>query len=74
MKLLIIPTLNESENITPLFKKIKKVDKNLDVLFVDDNSSDGTKERNLISKEKKISQFILFLDLKNILVLLIKMD
>ena len=25
MKLLIIPTLNESENITPLFKKIKNL-------------------------------------------------
>ena len=60
MKLLIIPTLNESENITPLFKKIKKVDKNLDVLFVDDNSTDGTKEKILSLKKKNKSVYFIF--------------
>ena len=43
MKLLIIPTLNERKNITILFKKIKKIDQKIDILFVDDNSIDGTR-------------------------------
>ena len=38
MKLLIIPTLNERKNITILFKKIRKIDQEIDILFVDDNS------------------------------------
>ena len=53
MKILIIPTLNESKNITNLFKKIKKVDHKLDILFVDDNSTDGTKDEILALKKKK---------------------
>ena len=40
MKLLIIPTLNEKKNITSLFNKIKKIDKKLNILFIDDNSTD----------------------------------
>ena len=64
MKILIIPTLNENKNITPLFKKIKKVDKKIDILFVDDNSKDGTREE-ILNLKKKINQFTLFSDLKN---------
>ena len=60
MKLLIIPTLNESKNITTLFKKIKKVDKKIDILFVDDNSKDGTKEEILNLKKKDKSVYFIF--------------
>ena len=45
--LIIIPVLNEVKNIEPLVKKIKfhlkGVDKNF--LFIDDNSTDGTREK-----------------------------
>ncbi len=60
MKILIIPTLNESKNITTLFKKIKKVDKKLNILFVDDNSTDGTKEEILNLKKKNKSVYFIF--------------
>jgi dolichol-phosphate mannosyltransferase len=43
---IVIPTYNESENIAPLAKQIAKALKGHDyeVVFVDDNSSDGTAE------------------------------
>jgi len=55
-KIVIIPTLNENKNINILVSKITKIDKNLDLLFIDDNSSDGTKKKilNLSKKNKKI--------------------
>ena len=37
-----MPTLNECENLKKLIPAILKVDKGIDVLVVDDNSSDGT--------------------------------
>ena len=57
MKLLIIPTLNEKNNIKHLIKNIKKINHKLDVLFIDDNSSDGTKSEiiKLSKKNKNIS-------------------
>ena len=56
MKLLIIPTLNEKKNITTLFKKIRKIDHKIDILFIDDNSTDGTRQKifNLSKKNKQI--------------------
>ena len=39
---IIVPTYNENENITPLVAEILAVDPGLDVLVVDDNSPDGT--------------------------------
>lgn len=46
---IIIPTLNEAENIDELFKRISGVRKlaayNVEVLFVDDASTDATKEK-----------------------------
>ena len=48
---LIIPTLNEKNNVTKIFEKIKKTKIKLDILFIDDNSNDGTKLE--ISKLKK---------------------
>jgi len=40
--LIFIPTYNESGNIAPLFAEIQSVSPNFDVLFLDDNSPDGT--------------------------------
>lgn len=64
MKLLIIPTLNERKNITILFKKIKKIDQRLDILFVDDNSTDGTREEILDLKKKNKSINLIFRPIK----------
>ena len=60
MKLLIIPTLNERKNITTLFKKIKKIDQKIDILFVDDNSTDGTREEILYLKKRNKSIYCIF--------------
>ena len=60
MKLLIIPTLNERKNITTLFKKIRKIDKKIDILFVDDNSNDGTREEILYLKKRNKSIYYIF--------------
>ena len=53
--LLFIPTYNEKKNILPLINKIKKYVKfKNDILFVDDNSIDGSKEIFNKLKEKNI--------------------
>ena len=49
--LVIIPVLNEVNNIIPIVKKIKKKYK-CDLLFIDDNSKDGTVEKILTAKKK----------------------
>ena len=41
-KLIFIPTYNESENVANIFKQIKLLDIKADLLFLDDNSPDGT--------------------------------
>jgi len=40
----IIPTLNEVNNIEKLFNKLNKLKIEIVILFIDDNSTDGTKE------------------------------
>ena len=50
--LIIIPTYNEASNINNLFKELKKHCKNTNLLFIDDNSDDGTRE-NVIKQKKK---------------------
>ena len=40
--IVIVPTLNEKGNINILFEKLKEADIVFDLLFVDDNSKDGT--------------------------------
>ena len=40
--LVVIPTYNERGNIQPLFERLNSLGLGLDVLFVDDNSPDGT--------------------------------
>lgn len=41
-KLVMIPTYNEAGNVTLMISAIKNLGLNLDMLFVDDNSPDGT--------------------------------
>ena len=40
--LVVIPTYNERENVTPLAEALFAADPALHLLFVDDNSPDGT--------------------------------
>lgn len=49
--LIVIPTYNESENVVPLLVQICDEKLKVDILFVDDNSPDGTGE--LIERQKK---------------------
>ena len=56
--LIIIPTLNENKNISLIYNKIFNIfKKNVEILFIDDNSSDGSKEEiiNLNRKNKKVN-------------------
>ena len=52
--LIIIPVLNEVNNIFPILKKISKILKNKQkhILFIDDNSSDGTQNKIFLAKKK----------------------
>ena len=52
MKLIIIPTLNEKKNIKKLFLNIKKLNIKSDFLFIDDNSTDGSREEIIKIKKK----------------------
>ena len=54
--LIIIPTYNESENIKLIIDKILKLDKEYDILVVDDNSPDKTYE--IVKKISKIHNCI----------------
>src|SRR3990167_6927980 len=40
--IVMIPTYNERDNISPLLEQILKIDRDIEVLVVDDNSPDGT--------------------------------
>ncbi len=40
--IVIIPTYNEAENISPLIERILQLDEDVDILIIDDNSPDGT--------------------------------
>ena len=55
--LLVIPTLNEFGNIQKIYKKIQSSNKKINILFIDDNSIDGSKEIiiNLKKKNKKVN-------------------
>ena len=61
MKLIIIPTLNEKKNIKKLFSQIQKLKINSDILFIDDNSDDGTRDKIIsFSKKNRNVKFIFF--------------
>ena len=55
--LIIIPTLNELGNINIIYKRISKLYKNANILFIDDNSQDGSREEiiNIRKKNKKVN-------------------
>lgn len=57
--LIIIPTLNEKGNISIILKKIKRYNSKVSILFVDDNSNDGT--LNEIKSYKKKNKRIYLL-------------
>ena len=58
--LIIIPTLNEKGNISRIYNKLIKNYKKAHILFIDDNSKDGTEEilKNLNSENSKIKYLI----------------
>ena len=50
---IVIPCYNEEKNIDPLFKKIEELlylDKTLEIIIVENGSTDNTKENILKSK------------------------
>ena len=55
--IIIIPTLNEKENIEILFNKLNATNIRFDLLFIDDNSSDGSQEiiKTLLKKNQNIN-------------------
>ena len=54
--LLVIPTLNEIGNIQKIYKRIQSLNKKINILFIDDNSTDGSKKiiMNLKKRNKKV--------------------
>ena len=54
--IIIIPTINEKENIEILFNKLNITNIRFDLLFIDDNSSDGSQEviKDLVKKNQNI--------------------
>jgi dolichol-phosphate mannosyltransferase len=55
--LIVIPTLNEHKNIGVIYKKIVRLYKKAHILFIDDNSDDGSKNEilDLRKKNKKVN-------------------
>ena len=53
--LIVIPTLNEKKNVTKLARKILNLYPSANILFIDDNSNDGTQDELInLSKNRKI--------------------
>ena len=55
-KILIIPTYNERYNVPIIYRKIRKYNKNIEILFVEDNSPDKTIDviKNIKKKDNKV--------------------
>ena len=55
--IIIIPIINEKENIEILFNKLTETNIEFDLLFIDDNSSDGSREiiKNLVKNNQNIN-------------------
>lgn len=53
---IIVPTYNERENIAPLYHGIVEVLEEFELIFVDDNSPDGTAEviKEIQAKDKRV--------------------
>ena len=57
--LIIIPTLNEVKSLPSIIKKIDHLKRNLNLLFIDDKSKDGTRQLiKFYSERKKNIKFI----------------
>ena len=58
--LIIIPVYNEKNNIKPIVEKIlKNFKKKLSILFIDDNSTDGTREEIYKVRKKNKNIFLI---------------
>lgn len=55
--LILIPTFNESLNVEKLYRALKKLNFKADILFVDDNSPDGTADiiKRIIKKDQSVN-------------------
>ena len=55
--IIIVPTLNEKENIEILINQLVTTNIVFDLLFIDDNSNDGTQEaiKDLVKKKQNIN-------------------
>ncbi len=55
--IIIVPTFNEKKNIKSLFNKLTETKIRFDLLFVDDNSNDGTQEliKDIVKKKQNIN-------------------
>ena len=55
--IIIVPTLNEKENIKILFNKLTETNIAFDLLFIDDNSNDGSQAiiKDLVKKNQNIN-------------------
>lgn len=53
---LIVPTYNERENVAPLFQRLATAISDFELIFVDDNSPDGTAQaiRDLQSRDARV--------------------
>ena len=57
--LVIIPTYNEKENISDLLQKVSSLPIEFDILFIDDNSPDGTADLIREAQKSKPNIFLL---------------
>ena len=57
---IVLPVLNEEENINKIFFKIKKLNIKLDILFIEDNSKDNTKKKILELNNENKNIFFIF--------------
>jgi dolichol-phosphate mannosyltransferase len=56
--IIVIPTYNENNNILKLYNSLAILKIKIDILFIDDNSTDGTKEKILLLSKKPNVHFI----------------
>jgi len=60
----VVPTYNEADNVRPLYERLAKAlnGVNYEVLFVDDNSPDGTADviRELAKGDERVRLMVIF--------------